>query len=90
MTALPPILILIDTSAIVAGKTREWQMFARAGECFVPRAVLEEIEFLCKRASNPILSGQLENFPAFIQRAAGTPPCRSQHIPRSNARKVRH
>lgn len=51
MTALPPILLLFDLSALLSGKTRDWENFSRLGECFVPRVVLEEIEFLCQRAS---------------------------------------
>jgi hypothetical protein len=49
----------------VAGKTRDWQLFARAGECFVPRAVLEEIEFLCNRASEPDIERAAREFSRF-------------------------
>lgn len=65
MTVLPPIVLLFDISAILAGKTREWQDFARVGECFVPRVVLEEIEFLQHRASEPDAERTAREFTRF-------------------------
>ncbi|QZZ19406.1 hypothetical protein J5X98_18765 [Leptothermofonsia sichuanensis E412] len=52
MAALPPFLLVLDISALMSGSRREWQEFSRIGSCFVPEAVLEEMRFLCDRASD--------------------------------------
>lgn len=46
MNVLPPVLIVLDTNVLLAGNTRDWQTFSRVGECFVPKVVLEELEFI--------------------------------------------
>ncbi len=46
MSELPPTFLLFDLTALLAGKTREWQEFSRVGRCFVPQAVYEEIQAL--------------------------------------------
>ena len=43
-------LLLFDSSAVLARKTREWQEFSQRGECFLPLVVLDELRFLCNRA----------------------------------------
>jgi hypothetical protein len=53
MAVIPPFLLLFDVSALMGGGTREWREFSRIGECFVPKAILEEINFLTGRASDP-------------------------------------
>jgi hypothetical protein len=53
MDSPPPIVVLLDLSAILAGTSREWQGYARLGKCFLPQVVYEELEFLCKRAPEP-------------------------------------
>ncbi len=53
MPSLPSICLLIDTSALLAGKTREWQDYAKVGTCYLPQVVLDELEFLCDRAVEP-------------------------------------
>ncbi len=53
MAALPPFLILLDVSALMAGSTRQWQEFSRLGDCFIPKVVLEEIQLLCNHAVDP-------------------------------------
>lgn len=65
MAALPPVLILLDISALLAGTTRDWQLFSRVGACYVPRAVLEEMEFLCNRASEPEVGRVAREFSQF-------------------------
>lgn len=49
----PSILLLFDTTALLAGKTRDWQEFSRLGECYLPQIVVEEIRFLSGRAPDP-------------------------------------
>lgn len=66
MTAfIPPFLLVLDLSALMAGKTREWQMLARIGDCFVPKAVLETIEFLCNRAAETQVEQTAREFSRF-------------------------
>jgi len=49
----PSILLLFDHTALLAGKTRDWQEFTRLGECYLPQIVLEELRFLSGRAPDP-------------------------------------
>jgi len=53
MPSLPSLCLLFDTSALLAGKTREWQDYAKVGTCYLPQVVLDEIDFLCDRATEP-------------------------------------
>jgi len=53
MAALPPFLILLDLSALMSSGVRHWQEFSRLGECFIPKAVLEEVQMLCSHAIEP-------------------------------------
>ena len=46
MSDLPPIFLLFDLSALLVGKPREWQEFARLGSCYVPQLVYQEIQAL--------------------------------------------
>ena len=46
MSDLPPIFLLFDLSALLVGKPREWQEFARLGNCYVPQLVYQEIQAL--------------------------------------------
>ncbi|MBW4575297.1 MAG: hypothetical protein KME08_08435 [Aphanothece sp. CMT-3BRIN-NPC111] len=62
---LPPILVLLDLSAIMAGTTREWQEYSRVGKCFLSQVVYEEIEFLCNRAPEPNLEKTSREFMRF-------------------------
>lgn len=65
MDTPPPILVLLDLSAILAGTSREWPGYARVGKCFLPQVVYEEIEFLCKRASEPSQEKAARDFMRF-------------------------
>lgn len=73
MAALPPVLILLDISALLAGRTRDWQLFSRVGTCYVPRAVLEEMEFLCNRASEPEVERVAREFSQFYPTSGWQP-----------------
>lgn len=50
MASLPPFLVVLDISALLAGSRREWQEFTRIGHCFLPEAALAELRSLCDRA----------------------------------------
>jgi hypothetical protein len=65
MPLLPPVLILFDTTAVLAGKSLEWQEFARLGECYLPEAILEQLEFMCDRAAEPEVEGKAREFSRF-------------------------
>lgn len=43
-------LLVFDTSALLLGKTREWQEFSRVGQCVLPVVVLEELKFLSNQS----------------------------------------
>ncbi len=62
---LPPYLVVLDITALMAGSLREWQEFSRLGECFVPKVVLEEIQMMCDRASDPNLERLAREFMRF-------------------------
>lgn len=62
---LPPILLLFDTTALLATKTRDWQEFLQLGECHVPDAVLEQMEYMNDRASEPEVEAIAREFNRF-------------------------
>ncbi len=66
MAALPPFLLVFDISALLSSSEREWREFARVGDCFVPRAVLEEIQNLCDRASESSQEQTAREFSRFF------------------------
>ncbi|GAB4349120.1 MAG: hypothetical protein OHK0047_43210 [Leptolyngbyaceae cyanobacterium] len=67
MAILPPFLIVLDNSALLAGETRQWQEITRLGECFVPEAGLEAIQMLCDRASEPEIESKAREFMRFFE-----------------------
>ncbi|MDX2271231.1 MAG: PIN domain-containing protein [Cyanobacteriota bacterium] len=52
MAEIRPLLIF-DTTALLAGKTSQWQEWARFGQCVLPKAVQVEMEYLTQRAVEP-------------------------------------
>ncbi|MBL1210812.1 PIN domain-containing protein [Geminocystis sp. GBBB08] len=44
------IIIVFELTAILAGSTRDWSRFSELGICCIPQIILEELEFLTKRA----------------------------------------
>jgi hypothetical protein len=65
MVTLPPFLIVLDLTALMAGKPQDWREFSRAGVCFVPKVVLEEIQDLCDNAPEPFLAETAREFVRF-------------------------
>jgi hypothetical protein len=49
----------------MAGKTRAWQEFSRLGQCYVPQAVWQEVQYLCDRASEVDLEQTAREFTRF-------------------------
>ncbi len=62
---LPSILLLFDTSALLACRTRDWQLFSRIGDCYLPRVVSQEISFLRDRASETDTESAAREFERF-------------------------
>jgi hypothetical protein len=60
------IVIIFDPSAILASRTRDWSLFDQIGTCFIPQVVMDEINFLCKRASEPDEEKTAREFTRFI------------------------
>lgn len=65
MSLLPSFVIVFDTTALLAGKTREWQQFSQLGECLLTEGVLEAINALCDRAPEPALEATAREFVRF-------------------------
>lgn len=65
MSLLPSFVILFDTSALLAGKTREWQQFSQLGECLVTEGVLEAMNAFCDRAPEPAVEATAREFSRF-------------------------
>lgn len=65
MALIPSVLILFDTTALLAGKTLDWRSFTQLGECYVPEAVLEQMDYLCDRASEPDVEHTAREFKRF-------------------------
>lgn len=66
MAALPPFLVVLDISALMASGVKHWQEFSRIGECFIPKAVLEEIQLLCDHAIEPAQARTAKEFVRFF------------------------
>lgn len=65
MATQSPVLLIFDLSAVLAGKTRDWQELSQSGTCFLPQTVLEEIQFLCNRAPDPAIEPIAREFIRF-------------------------
>lgn len=65
MTLLAPTLIVFDTTALLASAPRDWRGFSRLGECYVPEVVLEQMEFMGDRASEPEAEATAREFNRF-------------------------
>ncbi|MEB3358101.1 MAG: hypothetical protein VKK04_15340 [Synechococcales bacterium] len=65
MTSAPPIILVIDISTLSATTTREWLGFSRAGVCYIPHVVYEEMRFLYERSPDPDLERVSREFTRF-------------------------
>jgi len=45
MTLLPPVLLVFDSNAILAGRSPDWRGFTRIGDCLIPKVVMDDVEF---------------------------------------------
>jgi len=69
MVLLAPILILLDTTALLSGTTRDWRGFSRLGECYVPEVVLEQLEFMSDHAAEPETEAVAREFNQFYPKS---------------------
>ena len=65
MTSLAPVRLILDISTLSATTTREWLGFSRAGDCYIPHMVYEEIRFLYERSPDPDLERVSREFHRF-------------------------
>ncbi|MGB3493239.1 MAG: PIN domain-containing protein [Elainellaceae cyanobacterium] len=60
-----PIILVLDVSTLSSTSTREWLGFSRAGACYVPQVVYEEMRFLYDRYPDPDLERVARDFSRF-------------------------
>ncbi|MBD1911205.1 MULTISPECIES: hypothetical protein [unclassified Leptolyngbya] len=65
MSFNPPVLVVLDISALSAGTNREWLEFSRIGEVHIPQSVYEEMKFLYGRTPDPDLESLARAFHHF-------------------------
>jgi hypothetical protein len=63
MSARPQILLVFDTTSLLAGDTKVWKDYKRVGSCFVPTVVFEAMQNFADRAAEP---GQEKTAKEFI------------------------
>jgi len=86
MTQDISIILVFELRSILAGKTRDWNEFNSVGSCLIPQVVMEELEYLTTRATNPDEEKTAREFMRFFpdsgwQTSAITSP--HTHIPES-------
>ncbi|MGK7891742.1 MAG: PIN domain-containing protein [Leptolyngbyaceae cyanobacterium] len=60
-----PVRLVLDIGTLSATTTREWLGFSRAGECYLPHVVYEEMRFLFDRSPDPDLERVAREFNRF-------------------------
>ncbi|WP_448599515.1 PIN domain-containing protein [Thermoleptolyngbya sp.] len=72
MSLTPPVLLVLDISALASSTPKEWIEFSRIGETFVPQAVYEEMRLLFDRSPDPDLEELCKSFNHFYPRSGWT------------------
>lgn len=62
---LPPVVLVLDVSALSASSPREWLEFSRVGTVQIPQVVSEEMRFLFDRSPDPDLERVARAFTRF-------------------------
>jgi hypothetical protein len=62
---LPPVILVLDVSALSAASPREWLEFSRVGTAQIPQVVSEEMRFLFDRSPDPDLERVARAFTRF-------------------------
>lgn len=65
MAVVPPILLILDISTLSTTTTRDWLGFSRAGVCYLPQVIYEEMRFLYDRSPDPDLERTAREFNRF-------------------------
>ncbi len=65
MAAVPPVILVLDISALSAATPSEWREFSRAGSCYVPQVVYEEMKLKFDRSPDPDLERIAKAFNRF-------------------------
>ena len=65
MVAVPPVILVFDISALSAATPSEWREFSRAGSCYVPQVVYEEMKLKFDRSPDPDLERIAKAFNRF-------------------------
>lgn len=65
MSALPPVILVLDINALSTATPREWMEFSRVGSCIIPQVVYEEMKFLFDRSPDPDLERIAKAFTRF-------------------------
>jgi hypothetical protein len=81
MTATPPVLLVLDVSALSATTPREWLEFSRVGVGHVPQLVYEEMRFLFDRSPDPDLERVSRAFTRFYPTSGWQITDESAHHP---------
>ncbi len=92
----PPILLILDVSTLTATDVRDWISFSRAGACFIPQTVFEEMRFLYDRSPDSDLERVSREFNRFyassgwqITEVAGHHPLLKSSTGHALTRRVR-
>jgi hypothetical protein len=65
MTAVPPVILVFDISALSVASPSEWREFSRVGSCYLPQVVYEEMRLLFDRSPDPDLERIAKAFNRF-------------------------
>jgi hypothetical protein len=65
MVAVPSMMLVFDISALSAATPSEWREFSRAGSCYVPQVVYEEMKLKFDRSPDPDLERIAKAFNRF-------------------------
>jgi hypothetical protein len=65
MAVIPPIMLVLDISTLSTTTTRDWLGFSRAGSCYLPQVIYEEMKFLYDRSPDPDLERTAREFNRF-------------------------
>lgn len=65
MTLIPPVVLVLDITALVSSSQREWREFSRVGRAHIPQAIYEEMKMLFDRSPDPDLEELSKSFNHF-------------------------
>ncbi|MFQ3616002.1 MAG: PIN domain-containing protein [Cyanobacteriota bacterium] len=72
MSLTPPVLLVLDISALASSTPKEWIEFSRIGSTYIPQAVYEEMKLLFDRSPDPDLEELCKSFNHFYPHSSWT------------------